>query len=136
MNQLKFWHIALLLSIWSLTSCSDDNNENEAITPFCLGDTYYEVRLGQETNSIYITNGSGDISLAIEDENILQATYNGKLYADKPGGVVSLFGKQKGSTMLSIIDNVTGIVLPNFRPAERGFKSRISRQCEPDSSLG
>ena len=108
MNQLKFWHIALLLSIWSLTSCSDDNNENEAITPFCLGDTYYEVRLGQETNSIYITNGSGDISLAIEDENILQATYNGKLYADKPGGVVSLFGKQKGSTMLSIIDNVTG----------------------------
>jgi len=28
------------------------------------------------------------------------------------------------------------IVLPNFRPAERGFKSRISRQCEPDSSLG
>ena len=103
MNQLKFWHIALLLSIWSLTSCSDDNNENEAITPFCLGDTYYEVRLGQETNSIYITNGSGDISLAIEDENILQATYNGKLYADKPGGVVSLFGKQKGSTMLSII---------------------------------
>ncbi|WP_290378263.1 DUF262 domain-containing protein, partial [uncultured Duncaniella sp.] len=25
------------------------------------------------------------------------------------------------------------IVLPNFRPAERGFKSRISRQCEPDS---
>ena len=100
--------MALLLSIWSLTSCSDDNNENEAITPFCLGDTYYEVRLGQETNSIYITNGSGDISLAIEDENILQATYNGKLYADKPGGVVSLFGKQKGSTMLSIIDNVTG----------------------------
>ena len=28
------------------------------------------------------------------------------------------------------------IVLPNFRPAERGFKSKISRQCEPDSSLG
>ena len=48
---------------------------------YTSGDTYYEVRLGQETNSIYITNGSGDISLAIEDENILQATYNGKLYA-------------------------------------------------------
>lgn len=28
------------------------------------------------------------------------------------------------------------IVLPNFRPAERGFKTKISRQCEPDSSLG
>lgn len=28
------------------------------------------------------------------------------------------------------------IVLPFFRPAECGFKSRISRQCEPDSSLG
>ena len=31
---------------------------------------------------------------------------------------------------------VLAIVLPNFRPAERGFKSKISRQCEPDSSLG
>ena len=33
-------------------------------------------------------------------------------------------------------ENLLFIVLPNFRPAERGFKSRISRQCEPDSSLG
>lgn len=33
-------------------------------------------------------------------------------------------------------ESLDPIVLPNFRPAERGFKSRISRQCEPDSSLG
>lgn len=90
------------------TACSDDNNENEAITPFSIGDTYYEVRLGRENNSIYITNGSGDISLAIEDENILQATYSGELYADQLRGVVSLFGKQKGNTTLTIVDNVTG----------------------------
>ena len=90
------------------TACSDDNNENEPITPFSLGETYYEVRLGRETNNIYITNGSGDISLAIEDENILQATYSGELYADELRGVVSLFGKQKGNTTLTIVDNVTG----------------------------
>lgn len=90
------------------TACSDENNETEPITPFSLEETYYEVRLGKETNSIYITNGSGDISLAIENGNILQATYSGKLYADELRGVVSLFGKQKGNTTLTIVDNVTG----------------------------
>ncbi len=25
-----------------VTACSDDNNENEPITPFSLGNTYYE----------------------------------------------------------------------------------------------
>ena len=35
----------------------------------------------------------------------------------------------------TLIQN-NSIVLPNFRPAERGFKTKISRQCEPDSSLG
>lgn len=98
----------LLIMCLFTTACSDDNNENEAITPFSLGETYYEVRLGKETNSIYIANGSGDISLAIEDENILQATYSGKLYADESRGVVSLSGKQKGNTTLTIVDNVTG----------------------------
>lgn len=29
MNQFKFWHMALLLSVWSLTSCSDDDNDSE-----------------------------------------------------------------------------------------------------------
>ena len=28
------------------------------------------------------------------------------------------------------------MVLPKFRPTERIYKSRISSQCEPDSSLG
>lgn len=27
--QLKFWCMALLLSVWSLASCSDDNNDSE-----------------------------------------------------------------------------------------------------------
>ena len=90
-----------------VTACSDDNNENEPITPFSLGNTYYEVRLGKGTNSIYITNGSGDISLAIEDENILNAKYESGLLADGLRGVISLYGKQKGSTTLTITDNIT-----------------------------
>ena len=47
------------------TACSDDNNGNEPITPFSLDKTYYEVRLERGAASISITNGSGDISLAI-----------------------------------------------------------------------
>lgn len=107
-NMNKFINPILFIMCLFATACSDDNNENEPITPFSIGETYYEVRLGKETNSIYITNGSGDISLAIEDENILQATYSDKLYADELRGVVSLFGKQKGNTTLTIVDNVTG----------------------------
>lgn len=59
-----------------VTACSDDNNENEPITPFSLDKTYYEVRLERSSTSISITNGSGDISLAIEDENLLEAIYS------------------------------------------------------------
>lgn len=54
-------------------ACSDDNNENETFAPFSLEKRYYEVRLERNATSIPIINGSGDISLAIEDENILNA---------------------------------------------------------------
>lgn len=89
------------------TACSDDNNENEPITPFSLNKTYYEVKLERGFTTIHITNGSGDISLDIEDENILNAKYEGGLLADGLIGVISLYGKQKGSTALTITDNIT-----------------------------
>ena len=57
-------------------ACSDNNNENETFAPFSLEKRYYEVRLERNATSIPIINGSGDISLAIEDENILNAIYS------------------------------------------------------------
>ena len=89
------------------TACSDDNNENEPITPFSLNMTYYEVGLELGSATIHITNGSGDISLTIEDENILNAKYESGLYADGLRGVIFLYGKRKGSTTLTITDNIT-----------------------------
>ena len=89
-------------------ACSDDNSENEPIVPFSLEKTYYEVRLERSATSISITNGSGDISLAIEDENILNALYS--KYNDKEDnrkGHINLYGIQKGSTTLTITDNIT-----------------------------
>lgn len=94
-----------------VTACSDDNNGNEPITPFSLDKTYYEVRLERSTTLISITNGSGDISLAIEDENILDAIYvkddsnREKDYGQK--GHINLYGLQKGSSTLTITDNIT-----------------------------
>lgn len=106
MNKL---FIPFLLIIAFLTvGCSDDNNENEPITSFSLEKDYYEVRLERSATSISIINGSGDISLKIEDESILNATYAGGLYADDLRGVISLHGKKKGNTMLTVHDNVTG----------------------------
>lgn len=93
------------------TACSDDNNGNEPITPFSLDKTYYEVRLERGAASISIANGSGDISLAIEDKNILDAIYvkydsnRDKGYDQK--GHINLYGLQKGSSTLTITDNVT-----------------------------
>lgn len=64
-----------------VTACSDDNNGNEPISSFSLDKTYYEVRLGRGSTNIHVTNGSGYISLSIEDEKILNAKYAGGLYA-------------------------------------------------------
>ena len=73
MNKLTNWILVILCML--ATACSDDNNETESITPFSLERNYYETRLERGATSISVTNGSGDISLAIEDENILNAIY-------------------------------------------------------------
>lgn len=78
-----------------VTACSDDNNGNEPISSFSLDKTYYEVRLGRGSTNIHVTNGSGYISLSIEDEKILNAKYAGGLYADGLRGVIHLYGLQK-----------------------------------------
>ena len=97
---------ALLLFVCSLTGCSDDdNNGNDPITPFSLEKTYYEVRLGRGVTDIPITNGSGDISLSVADETILEAN---KILNEGASIYVSLQGKKKGTTTLTLTDNVTG----------------------------
>lgn len=56
-------------------------------------------------SEIPITNGSGDISLSVADETIIEANE----VLNEGGSVyVSLQGKQKGSTTLTLTDNVTG----------------------------
>lgn len=106
MNKL-FYPALLIMSLFA-AACSDNNNEPEPITPFSLDKTYYEVRLERGSTTIHVTNGSGDISLSIEDEKILNAKYEGGLYADGLRGVIYLYGLQKGNTTLTITDNVTG----------------------------
>lgn len=106
MNKL----IIPFLSIMSLfvVACNDDDNKSEPIIPFSLEKNYYETRLERGATSISVTNGSGDISLAIEDEDILKAIYS--KYNDKEDnrkGHINLYGLQKGSTMLTITDNIT-----------------------------
>ncbi len=97
---------ALLLLVCSLTGCSDDENGNDpAVTPFCLEKTYYEVRLGHGITDIPITNGSGDISLSVADETMIEAN---KVQNEGGSIYVSLQGKQKGTTTLTLTDNVTG----------------------------
>ena len=74
MNKL----IIPFLSIMTLfvVACNDDDNKSEPIIPFSLEKNYYETRLERGATSISVTNGSGDISLAIENEDILNAIYS------------------------------------------------------------
>ena len=96
---------ALLLFVCSLTGCSDDdNNGSDHITPFSLEKTYYEVRLGRGVTDIPITNGSGDISLSVADETMIEAN---KVLNEGGGIYVFLQGKKKGTTTLTLTDNVT-----------------------------
>lgn len=101
---------ALLLFVCSLAGCSDDdnnggNNGSEPVTPFSLEKTYYEVRLERSVTDIPIINGSGDISLSVADETILEAN---KTLSEGACIYVSLQGKKKGTTTLTLTDNVTG----------------------------
>lgn len=99
----------LLIMCLFVTACSNDNNENEPIAPFSLEKDYYEIRLERGGTSISVKNGSGDISLKIGDENILQAIYTkyNDNREDSRKGHIILSGMQKGTTTLTIIDNVT-----------------------------
>jgi len=97
---------ALLLFVCSLAGCSDDdNNGSDPVTPFSLEKTYYEVRLERSVTDIPITNGSGDISLYVADETIVEAD---KVQNEGGNVYVSLQGKKKGTTTLTLTDNVTG----------------------------
>ena len=118
----KLINSVLLITYLFIVACSDDNIENTP-TPFILEKDYYEIRLERSSTSISITNGSGDISLDIENEDVLQAIYskyNDDWEEDNLKGHINLYGMQKGVTTLTIIDNVTKNIVP---------KINASRHC-------
>lgn len=101
-----FGLILLFVSICSITSCDDKNENVQEATPFHLKKHYYEVAL-RGNNNIPIVNGSGDVNVFVEDEEIVSATYNGELFADQQKGVILVEGKSKGETTIKITDNIT-----------------------------
>lgn len=103
---MKYIIGVLLLTSCFLAGC-EEQKDVAPTTPFCLDKTYYEARWGRGETTIPIMNGSGDIQLDITNENILQASYQKELQADGAIGTVTLHGKQKGSTTLTLTDNVT-----------------------------
>lgn len=94
----------IIISLF-ISACNSDNTENELTPPFSLEKTYYEVRLRRGITKIPITNGSGDISLFVADKTIVEAN---KVWNEGGSIYVSLQGKEKGTTTLTLTDNVTG----------------------------
>ncbi len=94
----------ILLLALCLAGCE---GHRDVVSPLSLDKTYYEVRWGRGEATIPITNGSGDISLTVADGSILQASYQKKPQADGAIGTVTLQGKRKGTTTLTLTDNVT-----------------------------
>lgn len=85
----------LFLCACSVIGCNDENENKREATPFQLGKHYYEVSQGGR-NTINIVNGSGDISVGVEDEEIIKAVYEGEPFADELRGVIHVAGKIKG----------------------------------------
>ena len=97
------------------------------MSPFSLEKTYYEVRLWRSITEIPITNGSGDISLSVADKTIIEAN---KVLNEGGSTYVSLQGKQKGSTTLTLTDNVTGDEETVEVKAEQKTQSALERLTE------
>ena len=86
----------------------------------------------------------------IKINNLINSNFWGNLYLFPEGKVCYSLSRAKSFEIQQLYkrfktDFLNGsfdwtlfrnTILPIIRPAERGFKSRISRQCEPDSSLG
>lgn len=104
----KLTRPVLFIAALFAAACSDDNGENGPTAPFSLDKNYYETRLEHGSTTIAIMNGSGDIDLTIEDEEILQASYT--KYDNKEEGRIghiTLYGLRKGTTTLTIADRGT-----------------------------
>ena len=107
-NLSLLWFKALLLCLCmtGLTGCGKDDSPVEPPTPFHLDKTYYEVRFAYGTTHIDITNGSGNISVSVENENVVKANY--VVNEGTKHGYVALQGWHKGTSHVTLTDNVTG----------------------------
>lgn len=90
----------VLLTLMSvcLSGCSDDNGEAKKVYPIRFIEKSHEVRLLQ-TERIWFTDGGGDYTVSVADEELLSATIN----ADTKN--LSVTGKKKGTTTVTIRDN-------------------------------
>lgn len=106
--------LLLFLCAIGLPACSDDD-ETKELTPLQIEKRSYEVRWG-DSDDIGIYNGSGNISLKVQNTDIIEASYKinedyGKLILGGANytflGQIRVSGKQKGETSLTVTDNVT-----------------------------
>lgn len=103
----KLFRVVLLLfGVLFLMGCNDEENkEGDDLLPFHMEKIYYEVKLKGFNDKLCVTNGSLDISLSVADPAIIGATYSKEV--DASTGYIRVEGKQKGSTVLTVKDNVT-----------------------------
>ena len=104
MKHSKFINVIFVIICVSLVAC----NDNESFSTLRLNKLYYEVPMEPRHVSIPIINGSGDIDLIIQDEDILNAIYlkNNESYEENGMGYIKLYGKKKGLTTLTVVDKV------------------------------
>lgn len=98
--------VILFLCLLGWIGCSDENEgEGKELLPFQMKKSYYEVMLNGFNNSIYIENGSLDVSLSVDNPDMIDASYSKD--TEDSMGYIRIEGKQKGTTALTVTDNVT-----------------------------
>lgn len=122
MKKITFLLIIFSVLFWGLISCSDDNKEEPVIYDISFVKKDFSVGISGN-RYIPIEGGSKDYIITSGDESIIKAHYIPLSEYDMPSnktGSISVDGLKKGSTTLTIKDNVTRqVVILNITVTQR-----------------
>lgn len=103
---MKTIHLSGIVFLFLFSICFAACNDDNEPTDFRMSDSSYEVQIGTQ-EVISIVSGNNDYTIKVENEEIIDATYNSNiLYESASPQSFTITGKKKGETNLRITDNV------------------------------
>lgn len=105
MKKTLYLLLIVIPLIFGMSSCSDDDNKDREIYELTFEKNDYTV-MNNFSRAIMIRGGNGHYTITTENAEIVEATYNPPINVGF--GDIIVKGKKKGTTTLSIKDDITG----------------------------